>query len=167
MRDPKDDGPDYKLLRSDPEKFLAMVQDHIRRYPRDPIGYFQRHHAWEKLGRKDLALKDLDYSLELEPHWATFLSRGCLLRGMGRYEDAIADLNRAETADPEVWPTAFGPLYRADCYARLGNEAAALADCAQLPEDHWTPGVFGTPAGNKHEVTTKIGEIARRHRRGS
>jgi tetratricopeptide (TPR) repeat protein len=165
MPDAKDDGPDYKLLKSDPERFLAIVQDYVRQYPTDPNGYFRRHHAWERLGRRDLALKDLDHSLRLEPHWVTFLSRGCLLRELGRYDDAIADFNRAEAADPESWPMALGPLYRADCHARQGNEAAALADCARLPDDHWTPGVFGTPAGDKQEVTAKIREIARSSKR--
>jgi tetratricopeptide (TPR) repeat protein len=158
-----EDGPDHTLLRSDPDRYLALVQTYVQEHPSDPVGYFRRHHAWERLGRRDLALKDLDHCLRLEPDWITFLARGRLLRDMGRYENAISDFNRAEAADPEAWPTALGPLYRADCYARLGNEAAALADCARLPDDHWTPGVFGTPAGDKHEVTAEIREIARRH----
>lgn len=167
MPDPTEDGPDYKLLRSDPKRFLAIVQDQVRRHPTDSIGYFRRHHAWERLGRKDLALKDIDHCLSLKPTCIRFLARGRLLRGMGRHQDAITDFNRAEAADPELWTAAMGPLCRADCYARLGNEAAALADCMRLPEDHWTPGVFGTPAGNKQEVTEKIKKIARRHSRGN
>ena len=161
MANSQDDGPDYKLLKSDPHRFLALVQEHVRQRPSDPIGYFRRHHAWESVGRRDLALKDLDHCLSLEPDWITFLARGRLLRDMGRYRDAIADFDRAEAANPESWPTALGPLYRADCHARLGNETAALADCARLPDDHWTPGVFGTPAGDKQQVTTKIRDIAR------
>ena len=167
MPDPTEDGPDYKLLRSDPDKFLALVQEGIRWHPTASIGYFRRHHAWERLGRRDLALSDLDYCLRLEPDCITFLARGRLLRNMGRHQDAIADFNRAEAADPDLWPAALGPLCRADSYARLGNEAAALADCMHLPDDHWAPGVFGTPAGGKQEVTEKIREIARKHSRGN
>ena len=164
MIESHDDGPDYKLLKSDPQKFLALVQEQIRQNPGDPIGYFRRHHAWESLGRPDLALKYINHSLSLEPHWMTFLERGRLLRDMARYRDAIADFDRSEVADPESWSTSVAPLYRADCHARLGNETAALADCARLPDDHWTPGLFGMPAGNKQEVTAKIREIARQHR---
>lgn len=50
----------------------------------------------------------------------------------------------------------FGPLFRADCHARLGDEAAALADCETMPDDHWTPGLFGTPVGTKQEVAAEL-----------
>ena len=55
----------------------------------------------------------------------------------------------------------------ADCHARLGNLEAALADCAALRDDHWTPGVFGAPAGTKAEVTAEIRRLALALRRGS
>jgi hypothetical protein len=54
----------------------------------------------------------------------------------------------------------FGPLYRADCHASLGNVEEALADCAMLDEEHWTPGMDGTPAGHKSDVTAEIRQLA-------
>ena len=41
----------------------------------------------------------------------------------------------------------------------LGLLKEALADCAFIEEDHWTPGMMGLPAGNKQEF---IEEIKRR-----
>lgn len=77
------------------------------------------------------------------------MSRANLLVEMGRFAEALRDLDAAQAMEPEEWVDCWGPYFRADCHARLGNEAAALADCADLPDDHWTPGVEGAPAGNK------------------
>src|SRR5579883_1938939 len=57
-----------------------------------------------------------------------------------------------------------GLLYRADCHARLGDEAAALAYCARLPDDFWTPGVYDAPAGSKAEIADELRRIAAKAR---
>ena len=57
---------------------------------------------------------------------------------------------------PELWPYEFGPLFRADCYARLGNEAAALADCETLPNNHWTPASLVPPAETSRRVAAGL-----------
>ncbi len=150
----------HALLRSDPERYLALVNAFVGQNPSHPDGYFSRHHAWMHLGRPDLALADLDESLSLDAHHVTFRSRGKVLRSMGRHADAIKDFDQSEALDPIAWREAYGPLFRADCHARLGNEAAALSDCDQLPSDHWTPGVFGTPAGTKAEVIEEVRRLA-------
>ena len=149
----------FNLLRTDPQKYLSLADEVVRSNPDDPHAYFSRYQAWNRLGRKDLALADLNKTLSLEHHWITYESRGNLLCELGRYRAALDDFNRAEAMDPEEWAGGFGPLYRADCHACLGDETAALADCARLPDDHWTPGLFGAPAGNKDQV---IAEIRRR-----
>jgi tetratricopeptide (TPR) repeat protein len=150
----------YDLLRSDPEKFLEIAQQFVAQNPDDPTGYFTRHRAWTHLGQMELALADLDRSLALEKHYTTYEARGNLLRRMGRYLEAVADFNTSETLDRETWLGGFGPLFRAECHARLGNLDAALADCATLPDDHWTPGIHEAPAGNKRDVTTRIRWLA-------
>jgi hypothetical protein len=58
--------------------------------------------------------------------------------------------------DVEGWFGSLGRLSRADCHARLGNREQALADCATLSEDHWTPGMSGLPRGNRAEVFAEI-----------
>ncbi len=150
----------HGLLRTDPEYYLALVNAFVLQNPSNPDGYFSRHQAWMNLGRPDLALEDLNKSLSLEPHHVTLRSRGNVFRSMGRYAEAIEDFDRAEALDPVAWREAYGPLFRADCHARLGNEAAALSDCDKLSSDHWTTGVRGAPAGTKAEVIAQIRRLA-------
>jgi tetratricopeptide (TPR) repeat protein len=104
----------------------------------------------------DLALQDLNTSIALEPNDTSFMSRGEILRDLGRYEEALDDLKRSEAMDAESWKVEFGPLFRADCHARLGNEAAAMASLADLRDDYWTPGFLGFPAGGKSVVAEEI-----------
>jgi tetratricopeptide (TPR) repeat protein len=150
----------FHLLRSDPAKYLELANQLVQHDPSDGHAYFSRHQAWAHLNRYDLALADLNKSLSLEPHYVTHRARGKILRDMGRYREAIDAFNRCQEMDPIAWVNALGPLLRADCHARLGNEEAALADCASLRDEHWTPGIFGTPAGNKAEVAAELRRIA-------
>ena len=150
----------FHLLRTDPQKFLALANKLVEQHPTDRKAYFSRHWAWSHLDRPDLALADLDKSLAFEDNFVTHRVKGRLLHSMGRYEEAVASLDRCERMEPESWAEALGPLIRADCHARLGNEAAALADCETLPDDHWTPGVFSLPAGNKREVAAELSRRA-------
>jgi hypothetical protein len=67
---------------------------------------------------------------------------------------------------PAEWrENPFILLYQADAHARLGNEAAALACCARLPDDFWTPGMNNTPSGGKAEIAQKLRQIAADARR--
>jgi hypothetical protein len=146
----------FQLWRTDPIKFWEVTNKRVEERPDGPNGYFGRHQAWDRLGRLDLALADLDKSLSLEDRSVTHDARGKTLRGLGRYRAAIDAYNRAEQLEPIEWGGGFGPLFRADCYAHLGEEAAALADCETMPDDHWTPGMFGLPAGNKQDVAAEL-----------
>jgi hypothetical protein len=68
--------------------------------------------------------------------------------------------------DPADWAhEAFGPLYQADCHARLGDEEKAMAYCARLPSDFWTPGLEGAPAGDKTQIADQLRQIAADARR--
>jgi tetratricopeptide (TPR) repeat protein len=155
----------FKLLRLDPEKYLAHAQEFIRANPENPDGYYWRYQAYDSLDRYELALADLDKVLSLDPHSVVYHAKARVLSGLGRYAEALDNYNRAEALDPEGWAGAFGHLYRADCYARLGNEKAALEDCAALSDGHWTPGPHGTPAGNKQEVAYELRRVARQARK--
>jgi len=158
---------EFQLRRTNPQKYWELTNKRVDLHPDSPNAYFARHQAWERLGRLDLALADLDKSLALEDHFVTRRAKGAVLHALGRYQEAIAALDRCERMEPRSWPEALGPLIRADCHARLGDEAAALADCETLPDDHWTPGVFGLPAGNKQEVASELHRraVAARDRR--
>jgi tetratricopeptide (TPR) repeat protein len=91
----------------------------------------------------------------------SLLHSGEVYRSIGEYEKALADLDRAEAIDPVQWTeAAFGLVVQADCHARLGNEAAALACCARLHDDFWTGSIEGAPGGSKAEIADKLRLIA-------
>jgi tetratricopeptide (TPR) repeat protein len=158
---PEKFAAEHKLFWKNPEKYIEMVNGFIRENPDDSTEYFSRHQAWARLGKLDKALEDLNQSISLEDKVISRLARGSILCRMGRYQEALGDFNRSEEFDPVGWADCWGPLYRANCHARLGDERAALADCERLPEDFWSPGIYGEPAGNKTEITAEIRRRAR------
>ena len=149
----------HELLRSDPQRYLRIVNRWIAEDPKDSSAYFSRHFAWEKIGAPREAIDDLNKVAELEPkpQPITFLARAHIYRHLGEYQKAIEDFNRAEAIDPVEWrDSAFGPFFQADTHARLGDEAAALAYCALLPDDFWTPGFEGAPGGGKAAIADEL-----------
>jgi tetratricopeptide (TPR) repeat protein len=156
----------HRLLRSDPQEYLRIVNQWIAENPKDSGAYFSRHFAWMTLGEPQRALEDLNKVIELDPGLISFLSRAHVYRHLGHYEKAIEDFNRGEAIDPKEWKdSAFGPFFQADTHARLGNEVAALACCAHLPDDFWTPGFKGAPGGGKAEIADELRRRAAQARR--
>jgi tetratricopeptide (TPR) repeat protein len=148
-------------LRADPQRYLRIVNGWIQENPNNHDAYFGRHFAWMKLGEPQRALDDLNKVIELERDRMAFLSRGEVYRYLGEYQKAIDDYNRGEALDPAQWQDdAFGLLFEADTHARLGDEASALACCARLHDDFWTPGMNSTPSGGKADIAEKLRRIA-------
>jgi tetratricopeptide (TPR) repeat protein len=160
----------HKILRSDPQRYLGIVNKWIDENPRNSNAYFSRHFAWMQIGEPGKAIDDLNKGMELEhtPAPMSLLARGHVYRHLGEYEKALEDYNTGEAIDPAQWQDdALGLLYQADTHARLGDEAAALKCCARLPEDFWTPGMDGTPGGNKLQIADDLrrtAAVARRNR---
>ena len=152
---------DFDLMWNEPKKYIDLVNDRIRQNPAQASQYSSRARAWERLGHLDKAIDDFDKSIALKDGIIPRLSRGSALVRLGRYQEALEDFNRAESLGPESWVDCWGPLHRADCHARLGNEAAALADCERLPDGFWSPGIYGEPGGNKAEITAEVRRRAR------
>ena len=151
----------HKILRAEPQRYLSIVNNWIHENSRNDRAYYDRHLAWMKLGKPRLALDDLDKAIELNPKLADFLARGGVHRHLGEYGRALEDYGHGETMSPVEWnDIAFGLLYQADCHARLGNEPMASSYCARLPDDFWSPGVAGAPAGGKAEIASKLHLIA-------
>ena len=156
----------HQLLRSDPRRYLQIVDEWIADNPGNSHAYFDRHFAWMKLGEPGRALDDLNAVIRLDPRPVAFCTRGEVYRRLGEYEKALEDFARGEQIDPAQWADdAFGLLFQADCHARLGNEAGALDYCERLHDDFWTPGIEGTPGGGKAEIAEKLRQIAADARR--
>src|SRR5271165_2459011 len=118
-----------------------------------------------ELGEPHRALEDLNKVIDLSPSPVAYLSRGGVYRHLGEYETALQDFGRGEAMDPTDWEReAFGLLHQADCHARLGDEKSALACCARLPDDFWTPGLQGAPAGDKAQIADQLRYTAVRAR---
>jgi len=149
-----------RLLRTHPEQYLRIAQDDIRQFPDDPGAYVDRHDAWARLGRLDLALADIDKAMSLEDDLGTRLQRAVLLRRMGRYREAIDEFNRCEAIDETAVTGFIYAVERAECHARLGNLEAALTDCESLREDHWQPFLNGGLGGSKSEITAAARRLA-------
>jgi tetratricopeptide (TPR) repeat protein len=155
-----------KLLRSETARYLQIVNGRIAENPANAHAYFDRHLAWMKLGDPQRALDDINKTIELEPEPVAFIMRGEVYRSLGEYQKAVADFARAEALDPEEWQdNGFCLLYQADAHAHPGNEPAALACCARLPDDFWTPGINNTPSGGKADIAQKLRQIVADTRR--
>jgi tetratricopeptide (TPR) repeat protein len=151
----------HTILRTDPQRYLRLVNKWIDINPRNAHAFWERHLGWMKVGKPHRALEDLNKAIELDPEPVAFRSRGEVYRHLGEYEKALADFSRGEALDPKQWENdAFGVYYQADVHARLGNEPAALACCARLPDGFWTPGIHGAPAGGKAEIVDELRRIA-------
>ena len=148
----------HRLLRTHPKQFLRIAEDTIRKYPDDPRGYLDCVWFWMRAEEYEYALSDLTTALKLEDCQMTRMDLGIVLRCMGRYREAIDELNRCEAMDPAV-VTGIVHVNRAACHAGLGDLDAALADCALLSEDYFLPSLFGWPGGTKRQVTKAVREI--------
>jgi len=151
----------HEILRADPQRYLRIVNRWIVENPKNAGAYFSRHFVWMDFGEPQRALDDLNKVIALEPDRMSFLSRGNVYRHLGEYRKALDDYSRGEALDPATWQAdVLGLLYQADAHARLGDEVSALAHCARLPDDFWTPGLSGAPAGDKTEVAKQLRRIA-------
>jgi tetratricopeptide (TPR) repeat protein len=147
---------EHKLRKQDPERYISIMNQRIDENPDDARLYFSRHQGWHQLGRHDMALKDLDSSLALKKHIASYISRGLILNELGRYDEACADFESARQLDPEQFVDCWGPLHQADSLSRLGRHTEALRAAETLPDDFRSPGLYGAPSGNKQQVLDEL-----------
>jgi len=158
--EPDENLRNWHLYKTDPEKYLDLCHRIVQEYPDDPCAYGSCHTAWLRVGRPDKAMEDIETAIRLRPDSGNFAARGELLYLQGDIAAALKDFDRAEALDPADWSEAFGPVYRAQCHAHLGNLEAALRDCQSINDQHWTPGIHGMLPGNRAEITAQIVRIA-------
>ncbi len=119
---------EHNILRSDPQRYLRIVNGWIRDNPTNFDAYFSRHFAWMNLGEPRRALDDLNNVIELKAsptrcHFgrvAWFIAIWAKTRRHCR--TSIAAMRSTRQWEEDI---VFGLLYQADVHARLGNEAAA------------------------------------------
>src|SRR5271154_7002702 len=151
----------HDIRRTDPQRYLKIVDGWLSENPNSHVAYFGRHFAWMNLGEPRRALEDINKVLELAPDALGYFSRAEVHKHLGDYQMALDDFARSESMIPEEWQDlGFGLLQQADCHARLGDEGKALACCARLTDDFWTPGLHDAPAGDKAAVAAKLRVIA-------
>ena len=150
----KPDDLPFDLLRSDPHRYLELAHEIVRQNPTRPHRVFRRQQATSELGHHELALADVDTAIALsEPHILLHNLRGLVLRNLNRHQEAVEEFGRGRELDARKLGSHLRAFIPGTFPCSLGNLDEALADCAALPEDHWTPGLFGAPAGTKQEVT--------------
>jgi len=153
----------HELRRENLQSYLDIVNEWLRNNPKNFRAYFRRHFAWNDMGEPRRALADLNKVIELAPTPAAFCARGRVYRQIDEHQNALADFRRGEAMNPKKWEdAAITLLYEADSHARLGDAASAIACCARLPEDFWTPGLDGAPGGGKAEIAAELRRIAAR-----
>jgi tetratricopeptide (TPR) repeat protein len=95
--------------QKDYSRAIDLVDKILAEDPANFIAFNLRGSAFMELGETDKALADYTRAVELEPLFAHSLyNRGRLLRLQGRYEESMADLQRAA----DLSPAEFG--YRAN-----------------------------------------------------
>jgi tetratricopeptide (TPR) repeat protein len=103
-------------------------------YRDDPVrlagAYYDRSNTYRWMKRDDLALKDLDAAVKLQPNEKVLImARALLLGDMGRTEDAIRDLGAAMRAG---YDAANILNRRGFLYVKLGRLDEAMADFTEL-----------------------------------
>ena len=163
MREQKEAETD--MLMREPAQYVALMDSRLRANPNDAMSYFERHRGWFRLGRKDLALDDIERAMAIEDRPLFHIYKGHILADQGRYADALTSFSKAEALAPDAYVGAMGPLFQADCHARLGDEQAAVTAMDRM-EDQYYPGIYGTPSGTKAEIMTELRRRAAAARHG-
>ena len=166
-RSPEEIWKLHELRRADPQRFLEVINEWLQENPKNFRPYLSRHFVWSDLGRAAARARRSGQGHRTRSITSEhFAARGRIYRQLGEHANAMADFHRGEAIDPKEWEAqAITLLYQADSHAHLGDEASALDCCARLPNDHWTPGLDGAPAGNKAEVAAELRRIAADARR--
>ncbi|WP_223422316.1 adenylate/guanylate cyclase domain-containing protein [Tateyamaria pelophila] len=90
------DGEGHELERAE-----AAALTSVKLSPNEPDGYQSLAIVRQWQGERDVALSQVTHAIELNPGQAEYyFTRGSILVGLGRPEDAISDLEQANRLDP-------------------------------------------------------------------
>jgi tetratricopeptide (TPR) repeat protein len=86
------------------ENAISYFTARIRRNEKDASAYAHRGSAWEEKGEYDVALKDYNEAIHLEPEVAAYWNnRGNIWRAKKEYGKAIKDFTEAIRLDPKYY----------------------------------------------------------------
>ena len=104
----------------------------IQAEPNNPDSYFNRGHAYYRIGQHQLAIEDFSRAIELDPNNArVYNSRGSSYQHLGQLELAVDDYSQAIKLDPN-----YGSAYynRGNLWGRKGDRALACTDMRKACE---------------------------------
>ena len=146
------------------EDALALCDKIIANWPHAYIGHHRKGQILSRMGERDLALKCKTRVVDLEPNEAfAYFGRARQLMEMGRFREAVADLDEAERRDDGYFGPVI-PLLRAECRLELGNLDECEADCAKVPDDVAYPMFMGRGETSRRNV---LEDVARRRKERS
>lgn len=112
----------------DYEKALEGYNVLESEYGKDDYICERRSDCYNELGLTELALSEIDKAFEISPDGYNWASKGDILRGIGRYEEAVACYEK--TID-EFPTNAYGYYARGWCYELMGDDDRAMASYEQ------------------------------------
>jgi len=123
------------VQRGNPEAAIAATAEALKYQPDAALAYYQRGLALEQMGQLKTALEAYDRAIALhsQPPSQWWCDRGNVLRGLGRYNDALNSYGQVlkETPNHEEAMTAQGSLL-----ALLGRRREALRMCDRVLEQY-------------------------------
>lgn len=112
-------------------KAITFYTKAIETFPRMAEAYHRRSVCYSDQKKFDLAIKDLDKYIELQPNRSRpYLWRAEANVQKGNSKEALSDINKAINASPEKAGEYI--LYRGDLHVRLKHFKEALADYEAL-----------------------------------
>ena len=100
-------------------------------YGKDEYIYAHRADCYDKLGRTDIALSEIEKAIDLEADYSNICSKGGILRTAGRYAEAIEVFDQAIEVDPLY---AFAYYAKGGCHELSGDDDKAR-ECYDLGID--------------------------------
>jgi len=90
-------------FEGDARKALADLNEVIRNDPNNPVSYYKRAKALQKLGRADDALKDYDQAIQRDPQKSQYyIGRASVFFQLDKPLLCEAEIARARAVDPDV-----------------------------------------------------------------
>ena len=102
--------------------------------PSDPWTYLGLSQALISNGRPKEGRAYLDAAMRVDPGWTDWrrFQAGHAAFGEGRFEDAVAALEKIDVRSPDPWPKFWGLQVLISAYAHLGRSADAANAMAQF-----------------------------------